>query len=67
MHVMIKREGIRRTWYDTKGRKHVEEVLTIYLNGVKLARGLCSRYAKRLVKLRQGEGKSFQLIEEQPE
>lgn len=61
MELTLSRNGTKRTWFDRKGKKHIEEVFTVYLNGIKLARGMCSRYVKRLVRLSHGESASFKL------
>lgn len=62
MKIKIKREGVRRQWFDAKGKYHEEEVVTVWMNGVRLVRGYCWRYAKRVANLAMGESRTYELV-----
>jgi|WetSurMetagenome_2_1015567.scaffolds.fasta_scaffold00567_3 hypothetical protein len=57
------RNGTIREWKDSKNKRHVEEVLDVFVENIKLPRGMCGCMFKKAFKRlpAQGEKTTFEL------
>ncbi len=61
MEVKFERNGTIREWYDRNKKYHKEEIIDVFINNKKLARGMCGRILVPIIKIKKNESKILTL------
>lgn len=61
MEVRFERNGTIREWYDRNKKYHKEEIIDVFIDDKKLARGMCGRIIVPIIKIKKNEAKILTL------